>query len=140
MSLDPEDDLLAAEFALGTLDSGERAALAGRRQREPELDAAIVDWERRLAPLAEAAPPVAPPSDRFAEILARISRAQPASPGGLQDANRTIEALRLRARRWRAAAIAASSAAVLILAGFVAREMTRENGAARIRRRAAKEF
>ena len=65
MSLDPEDDLLAAEFALGTLDPGERAALAARRQREPELDAAIAAWERRLAPLAEAAPPVAPPSDRF---------------------------------------------------------------------------
>ena len=50
MSLDPEDDFLAAEFALGTLDPGERAALAARRQREPELDAAIADWERRLAP------------------------------------------------------------------------------------------
>ena len=57
MSLSPEDDLSAAEYALGTLDPGERAAIAARRQREPELDEAIRTWEERLSPLAEAVPP-----------------------------------------------------------------------------------
>ena len=54
MSLSPDDDLQAAEFALGTLDAGERATLAARRLREPELDAAIEAWEKRLAPLERA--------------------------------------------------------------------------------------
>ena len=58
MSLSPDDDLKAAEFALGTLDGGERATLAARRLREPDLDAAIEAWEQRLAPLSEAAPPL----------------------------------------------------------------------------------
>ncbi len=114
MSLDPEDDLNAAEFALGTLDPGERAALAARRLREPELDAAIAGWERRLAPLAEATPPIAPSVDPFAAIEARIrGAARPA-------------ALETRLRRWRAAALAASSACVLLIAGFLAHELTRE--------------
>ncbi len=114
MSLDPEDDLDAAEYALGTLDPGERAALAARRLREPELAVAIAAWERRLAPLAEATPPIAPAVDPFAAIEARIrGAARPA-------------ALETRLRRWRAAAIAASSACVLLIAGFSARELTRE--------------
>ena len=39
--LTPEDDFAAAEFALGTLSPGERAAPAARRLREPDLDNAI---------------------------------------------------------------------------------------------------
>ena len=50
MSLTPDDDLNAAEYALGTLDAGERASVAARRLREADLDAAITDWEWRFAP------------------------------------------------------------------------------------------
>ena len=72
MSLNPDDDLNAAEFALGTLDDGERASLAARRLREPDLDAAIIAWERRLAPLSESVPALAPPRDFLGDIEARI--------------------------------------------------------------------
>ncbi|MGA2041750.1 MAG: anti-sigma factor [Roseiarcus sp.] len=120
MSLAPEDDLNAAEFVLGTLDAGERAAIAARRAREPELDAAIAAWEARLAPLAESVPPLACPRDYLPEIEARIA-AETRSDG----ARVVVVDLTRRLRRWRLGAIAASVlAAALALAGGL-REFTR---------------
>ena len=43
-------DMLAAEYALGTLDADTRADVARRRQQEPELEALIQAWEARLEP------------------------------------------------------------------------------------------
>ena len=65
-------DDLAGEYVLGTLDAGERALVAARRQREPDLDAAIRDWERRLAPLDAATKSVAPPADLCARVVRRM--------------------------------------------------------------------
>ena len=105
MSLSPEDDLSAAEFALGKLDPGERAALAARRQREPELDAAIRAWEARLSPLAEAAPPIEPPHDYLPAIQARLRATTPPTSG----AEDSVARLQARLARWRAGAVAASA-------------------------------
>lgn len=121
MSVSPDDDFAAAEFALGTLSPGERAEIAARRLREPDLDAAIRDWEERLAPLAEAAPPVEPPARIFHEIQNRIRSAR--SPRPATDA--LVVGLQQSLARWRTAAIAASCAAVLLAAGFAAREIYR---------------
>jgi anti-sigma-K factor RskA len=120
MSLSPDDDLKAAEFALGTLDGGERATLAARRQREPDLDAAIEAWEQRLAPLCEAAPPLAPPRDFLADIEARVDAggASPGRPANVADLTR-------RLRRWRSGAIAASAVAAALAIGVGLRETTR---------------
>lgn len=52
-------DVLAGEYVLGTLDAAERAAAHVQRRRNPALDAAIVAWEGRLAPLTDWVPPVA---------------------------------------------------------------------------------
>jgi anti-sigma-K factor RskA len=127
MSLSPEDDFAAAEFALGTLDPAERTALAARRLREPELEAAIRGWEERLAPLAEAVPPIEPPRDYFQDIQARLrapaATATPIRPRPVDDA---IAALKGCLARWRAAAIGAASLAAMLAIGFVARETTRE--------------
>ena len=51
MSLSPEDEASAAEFALGTLDPGEHASLAARRRREPQLDEAIPQYVLALRPI-----------------------------------------------------------------------------------------
>jgi anti-sigma-K factor RskA len=107
MSLSADDEGLAAEFALGTLDAADRAAVAARRQREPELDSAIAAWEARLSPLAEAAPAVAPPEGLFARIEARLE----AAPVDL------TAVLRARLTRWRAAT--AGLAALAAALGFV---------------------
>jgi anti-sigma-K factor RskA len=122
MTISPDDDFAAAEYALGTLDASERATLAARRLREPELDEAIRAWEERLAPLAEAAQDVAPPRDLLPAIQARIRGASPEAPGG-----GAVVALEHSLRRWRALAIAASVLAGVLAIGFVGREATRQS-------------
>ena len=118
MSVSPDDELDAAEYALGSLDAGERATLAARRQREPDLDAAIVDWERRLAPLAEAVPQIDPPRDYLPDIERRLD--------GAGEANPIIVDLTKRLRRWRVGALAAGAIAAALAIGIGLREETRE--------------
>ena len=125
MTVGPDDDFAAAEFALGTLSPGERATLAARRLREPDLDEAIRAWEERLAPLAEAAPPIEPPRDHLPAIEARIRETRAgASPAQLPP-DAAVAALRRSVARWRVTAIAASCLAALLAVGFLARETTR---------------
>jgi anti-sigma-K factor RskA len=118
---DREDiDGLAAEYVLGTLDASERTAVAARRQREDDLDAAIAAWERRLSPLAEAVPPLEPPAGLFTSIEARLANANGQSTGpGL------IVELQQRVRRWRNLAAAASAVAACLLVVIGVREMVR---------------
>jgi anti-sigma-K factor RskA len=122
MTITPDDDFAAAEYVLGTLDPSERATLAARRLREPDLEEAIRAWEERLAPLAEAAPEIEPPRDLLPAIEARIRGASPEAPGSA-----AVVALERSIRRWRAAAIAASIIAGVLAIGFVAREATRQS-------------
>jgi anti-sigma-K factor RskA len=126
MTVSPDDDFAAAEYALGTLEPEERATLAARRLREPELDQAIRAWEARLAPLAEAAPAIEPPQDLLAAIEARIRPGSTAARPEALAADTTLAALRGSVRRWRAVAIAASVVACLLAIGFIARETSRE--------------
>ena len=107
MTLSAEDEAQAAEYALGSLDAGERAAIAARRLVEPELDAAISAWEARFAPLLEATPARRPPADLFQRIEARLAH----GPVDL--------ALRRRLGRWRALAGAASALAAGLAAALV---------------------
>ncbi len=124
MTVTPDDDFAAAEYALGTLDPRERATLAARRLREPELDQAIRAWEARLAPLAEATPAIEPPRDLLAAIEGRIRAGSAAAAPPVADSS--VVVLRRSVTRWRTAAIAASVIAGLLAVGLVAREATRE--------------
>jgi anti-sigma-K factor RskA len=119
MTLSPDDDFAAAEFALGTLDAAERATLSARRLREPELDVAIRGWEARLSPLAEATTPITPPTDLFPAIEARIK----AAASGFTGEN--VAYLQQRVTRWRAAAVAATGLAAMLAVGVFVREATR---------------
>jgi anti-sigma-K factor RskA len=106
-------DMTAAEFVLGTLDASERTSVAARRLREPRLEAAIREWERRLAPLHEVTAEVEPPPGLFAKIEARLDRAGSTE----SETSGVILQLERRVARWRGLAIAASAlAASLVLA------------------------
>jgi anti-sigma-K factor RskA len=122
MTISPDDDFASAEYGLGTLDACERATLAARRLREPELDEVISAWEERLAPLAEAAPEIEPPRNLLPAIEARVRGALPEAPGGA-----AVVTLERSVRRWRSLAIAASVLAGVLGIGFVAREATRQS-------------
>jgi anti-sigma-K factor RskA len=119
---DPEDiETLAGEYVLGTLDATERAAVAARRLREPELDAAILAWERRLAPLDESAPVVEPPAGLFSRIEATIE----GRLGQNREGAKVIELSR-RLRRWRTAALAGGALAAALAVAFVRQDMVRK--------------
>lgn len=119
-----DDDALAGEYVLGTLPADERAAFEARLAREPDLARAVASWRERLAPLADAVAPVAPPPDLFSRIEARLdARSRPAErpqaslaePVSLDEVRRLRRAL----RGWRIAAGglgALAAAAVLALA------------------------
>ncbi|MDF9863785.1 anti-sigma-K factor RskA [Methylorubrum pseudosasae] len=69
-----ERDLRAAEYVLGTLDAGERAAFELERAVDPATEAAVRAWERRLAPLARAVPAIEPPAHIWQEIAREIAQ------------------------------------------------------------------
>ncbi len=110
MTDDEDIDGLAGEYVIGTLNASERASVAARCAREPALNADILDWERRLAPLTETADPVAPPPSLFAKIEARIDGDDVAPAGSA-----TIIDLHRRVKIWRAAALAASALAAALV-------------------------
>ncbi|MCJ2057220.1 anti-sigma factor [Methylobacterium sp. J-048] len=113
----PDPDLRAAEYVLGTLDPGERAAMARVLATDAEAAGRVRAWERRLAPLLSAIPSVVP-SPR---VRAALLRALPAGSGGSPDplAHDPFAHLRRQVRRWR---IATAGAGLLAagLALFVA--------------------
>lgn len=101
-------DLVAAEFALGTLPWRARARLAAIAAREPVVAAAIAEWEQRLAGLAEGLAPVAPPPRVYAAILARLGL------DAVPVAASVGTSLWHRVAFWRAAAIASFAALVVL--------------------------
>jgi len=109
-------DNLAGEYVLGTLDAGERASVAIRRLSETELDQAIQDWERRLAPLDIETAPVAPPVD----LLGRIERQIPSSAGNPVT---ELAAVRRQLHRWRRIGIVASAIAASLIIAIGMREL-----------------
>jgi anti-sigma-K factor RskA len=124
---DVEDiDALAAEYVLGTLDAAERATVAARLQREPALVAAILAWERRLAPLGELVPPAEPPASVWAGIEARLNQGAGKAAPLLADGSNVV-ALQRRLTAWKRAAVAASALAASLLVTIGVRETTRTN-------------
>lgn len=124
-------DMLAAEYALGTLDADTRADVARRRQQEPELEALIQAWEARLAPLGDEAVAVAPGPELKERIEQRIRAIEAQAQGAKakQNAEQTetrasdhpqVATLRRRLVRWQWSTGLASAAALVlavILAG-----------------------
>lgn len=66
-----DDDMLAAEHALGLLDGAEAEAVRRRAGSDPAFAARVAAWQARLAPLASLAP-VPPPRQARAALLARL--------------------------------------------------------------------
>jgi anti-sigma-K factor RskA len=95
-----EDDILAAEYALGLLDEAEAQAVQVRARTDGPLSLRIAWWRDQLAPLAgEVATPA--PAGVWRKIEAQL-------PGN----DNSISLM----QRWRAAAVAAMSvAAALVL-------------------------
>jgi anti-sigma-K factor RskA len=94
---DDNNDLDAAERALGTEPRGHESAEERRARRA---------WDDRLAPLALAAPPAEPPANMFQRIERGLD-------GEAETATIVLLAER-RARRWRAVALASGAVAACL--------------------------
>ena len=72
MSDEPDRDLLAAEYVLGSL--GRRGAREAERllAADPAFARSVAVWQQRLTPLAAHVAPVAPPADLWRSIEASI--------------------------------------------------------------------
>lgn len=106
---DQENDLLAAELALGVLDGTERAAAEARAGADAGFAALVEAWRERLAPMLELAD-VPPPTDGWA----RIERVLPANDD-------TVPAVGTAARGWRIATFLTGSIAAALAFVLVAR-------------------
>jgi anti-sigma-K factor RskA len=112
---EPDDqELLAAEYVLGTLDAEERARARALVAMDPGFAATVRAWERRLGELNVLVAAVEPPPDIWDRIKAGIAAASPseevrapaAEPSPLEqatfeDRGPQILRLRRRVRRWR---------------------------------------
>jgi anti-sigma-K factor RskA len=94
-----EDDILAAEFALGLLSEAEAAAVQARARTDGPLSLRIAWWRDQLAPLAREVETAAP-AGVWQKIEAQL-------PGN--DNSATLM------QRWRAAAAAAMSVAAALM-------------------------
>lgn len=75
------DDILAAEYALGTLRDEARASFAARLAGDEGLRASVAYWQRVFADTVGQSDDDAPPSGMFDRILARIDAEGMQLPG-----------------------------------------------------------
>jgi anti-sigma-K factor RskA len=67
-----DDDLIAAELALGLLEGDALVQASQRAARDPEFAALIVGWQERLVAMTDAIGPVAPPKRLKKRLLKEL--------------------------------------------------------------------
>ena len=133
MKITEDTDLLVGEYVLGTLEREERRRLEDIAEREETVAAAVMVWERRLAPLHELIVPVEPPPRVWQEIAASLDDTDQdervRDPGffevyrELLISHRAESAMALvaRLRRWRSIAIVGIMLAAVVIAFLTAK-------------------
>ena len=122
MIMDEDREILAAEYALGTLDASERAEAERLILSDTAFAALVAYWERRLSPLAEAVDGVEPPASVWQNILAGLSGAAVLS--GTSSGSAEIVYLTRKLNRWRTATYVAGALAASLLLFIGVREAT----------------
>ena len=114
---DGSEDLRHAEYVLGVLDAGARAAVEREIAADPNAAIEVTRWQRYLLPLAEDITPAAPPDHVWARIQHELG-------GGKSPPQR----LPARAQRsgwwnslslWRGLAASAAAVAVAFIIAFI---------------------
>ena len=83
---DRDPDLDAAEFVLGTLAPDQARAVEALALADPAVAASVQWWQQRLAPMADAVPPMPPPPDLWRRLAlatgidGRRTRREPRTP------------------------------------------------------------
>jgi anti-sigma-K factor RskA len=104
MKITDDTDLLVGEYVIGTLESDERRKLEEIAEREPTVAAAVMVWERRLAPLHELIVPVEPPAGIWDKIAAKLDDApqeeRERDPGFFEVYRELVQSHRAESARW----------------------------------------
>lgn len=79
----PDDDALAAEYALGLLSPGEARIVELRMLDEPAMRDAVHGWERQFANIAEAEVASVKPPPRVQAAIERVVFGMPEDPANL---------------------------------------------------------
>ncbi len=129
---------LAAEYALGTLDAGERAQVEAMMSADKDFAATVLAWEHKLAALNQMVGSVEPRAEVWERIRAAIGHSQPqapivlpptaprpmapeveAAPAVAADPSNVIRLVKT-ANRWRTIATATSAvaAALVVMIGM----------------------
>ena len=73
----PDKEVMAAEYVLGTLNAAERAQAQQLIDSDPAFAAVVRDWERRLGELNVLVAPVEPPPALLDRIKSRHASGDP---------------------------------------------------------------
>jgi anti-sigma-K factor RskA len=138
----PNNESLAAEYVLGTLEADERAQAQALIESDPEFAALVQYWERRLGELHAMVDAIEPPAETWERLTARLEGlapsgeillphveappsldAEPLDPQQLDAADGDIVLLNRQLRHWRVStmmtgALAAGLAAVIVAAAI----------------------
>lgn len=107
-------DILAGEYALGTLDADDRAEAERLLQSDPDFARNVRDWEKRLSPLAEAEQAVQPPASSWDRIASAISPDAVSARNPLTELAGQLVELKRSLSMWRYATMTAMAAAVAL--------------------------
>jgi anti-sigma-K factor RskA len=127
LSLALSEDMLAAEYVLGTLGADERKDTQDRIASDPAFAALVRLWERRLGELHVLTADMEPPAalwDAIKEKLAGVAPSEtvrlpdptPPLPAPPPPAPPNVRILQVRAARWRTIAVFTGSLAAALLA------------------------
>src|SRR6185437_10094457 len=86
-----DQETLAAEYVLGTLSGEEREHAEALRSFDPEFDAAVKQWERRLGELNVMVEAVEPPAEVWQKIKSEIGAETPGDTEAAGDAGNAAE-------------------------------------------------
>jgi anti-sigma-K factor RskA len=70
-------DMLASEYALGTLQGRARKRFERLMRDDADLRRTVMEWHERLAPMAQAIAPVSPPQRVWRKIEQQIHKSEP---------------------------------------------------------------
>ncbi len=126
LSLALSEDMLAAEYVLGSLDAEERKHAQERIASDSDFAALVARWERRLGELHVLTADIEPPADLWDTVKGKLAKIAPSETVRLPDptppvpapapVSPNIRVLQARAARWRAIAVFAGSLAAALLA------------------------
>ncbi|MEO9630997.1 MAG: anti-sigma factor [Sulfitobacter sp.] len=71
-----DDDLLAAEVALGLLEGEDRAAARARLLQDRDFSRSVADWQERFVAMTDDIAPVAPPAKLRRTLMSRLFAAR----------------------------------------------------------------